>query len=87
MLRSQWWIVKTIYSCSKNKNCLCNPWVLQFVGGSGPMLPKNIISESDKTEPTFDIWYSPLMATSPGKHDAVEFLKFDIISDEFPITE
>jgi hypothetical protein len=50
-------------------------WVLQFVGGSGPRLPKYLKSYSVAgcTLTLFDvILYSPLIATSPGKHDTVE---------------
>ena len=51
--------------------------MLQFVGGSGPMLPKYRISNSPVgTNPSgLVILYSPLIATSPGRHDAVELAK------------
>jgi hypothetical protein len=65
-------------------------WVLQFVGGSGPRLPKYLKSYSPggKNTGVDDvILYSPLIATSPGKHDTVELAVLGKIGDAFPITE
>jgi hypothetical protein len=66
-------------------------WVLQFVGGSGPRLPKYLKSYSVAgcTPAGIVILYSPLIATSPGKHDTVELaVKEGVeIGDAFPITE
>jgi hypothetical protein len=66
-------------------------WVLQFVGGSGPRLPKYLKSYSVAgcTRAVVVILYSPLIATSPGKHDTVELaVKEGVeIGDKFPITE
>jgi hypothetical protein len=69
-----------------------NSWVLQFVGGSGPRLPKylNSYSPGGRGAAADDvILYSPLIATSPGKHDTVELaVKVGVeIGDRFPITE
>jgi hypothetical protein len=68
--------------------------VLQFVGGSGPRLPKYLTSYSPigRTGNTDVMLYSPLIATSPGKHDTVELAvgtggKMKERVDEFPITE
>jgi len=71
---------------------LPDSWVLQFVGGSGPRLPKYLKSYSPGgTGTVVDvvILYSPLIATSPGKHDTVELaVKVGVeIGDKFPITE
>lgn len=45
--------------------------VFQFVGGSGPRLPKyNVLIGKPVSCPV--ALYSPLIATSPGKHDTVE---------------
>ena len=67
-------------------------WVLQFVGGSGPRLPRYLKSYSPGGRGTVVddvILYSPLIATSPGKHDTVELaVKEGVeIGDLFPITE
>ena len=67
-------------------------WVLQFVGGSGPRLPKYLKSyDPGGKGPTPDdvILYSPLIATSPVKHDTVELALKETVerADAFPITE
>ena len=65
-------------------------WVLQFVGGSGRRLPKYLKSYSvpGSTGAVVVILYSPLIATSPGKHDTVELaVLLWSIGDTFPITE
>ena len=56
---------------------LKNPtiWVLQFVGGSGPILPKYNISNCPGATPGIVILYSPPIAISPGRHDTVELTK------------
>ena len=49
--------------------------MLQFVGGSGPRLPKyNVLIGKPVSCPV--ALYSPLIATSPDRHDAVELAKF-----------
>jgi len=70
-------------------------WVLQFVGGSGPRLPKYLKSYDPGgrwTGVADVILYSPLIATSPGKHgkhDTVELAVKEWVerADAFPITE
>ena len=66
-------------------------WVLQFVGGSDPRLPKYLTSYTPdpgglgRENVTL---YSLLIATSPGRHNAVELAnEFSPIVDEFPIIE
>ena len=68
-------------------------WVLQFVGGSDSRLPKYLISYApaggvEGGGPENVTLYSPLIATSPGRHNAVELAnEFSPIVDEFPIIE
>ena len=53
--------------------------MLQFVGGLGPMLPKYPKSYSPGLlNPV--MLYSPLIATSPGRHDTVELAWLFVIA-------
>ena len=78
-----------VTSVSSGRNA--NSWVLQFVAGSiSPRLPKYLISICTGLAGAPVILYSPLIATSPGKHTAVELAKKPVVEegvDGFPSTE
>jgi hypothetical protein len=65
-----------------------NSWVLQLSDGLGHRLLKYFISYCTGQGIGIVILYSPLIATSPGKHDTVELaISEGGIVDAFPITE